>query len=107
MRFSIQALYNLYRSIIRNPKYRGWVILGTFVYLLSPLDASPDLIPLFGQIDDVVLLTILFSEVYQMLIEYTRSLTGQNTEQDSESKVNQQGSSVDATIVDVEAETVE
>ncbi|MFY7806293.1 MAG: YkvA family protein [Limnoraphis robusta] len=106
MRISIQALYNLYRGIIRNPKSRGWVILGTLVYLLSPLDISPDIIPIVGQIDDVVLLTILFSEVYQMFVDYTRSLTGQVSEEDSNAKVSQ-GSTASQTVVDVEAETVD
>ena len=106
MRISIQALYNLYRSIIRNPKYRGWVILGTLVYLLSPLDISPDVIPILGQVDDIVLLTIIFSEGYQMLVDYTRSLMGQSAEKKAETQVNQ-GSSASQTVVDVEAETVE
>ncbi|MEB3281535.1 MAG: YkvA family protein [Lyngbya sp.] len=106
MRISIQALYNLYRTVIRNPKYRGWVILGTLVYLLSPLDISPDLIPILGQVDDVVLLTILFSEVYQMFIDYTRSLTGQTSEENPNTEVNQSSSS-GSTVVDVEAETLE
>lgn len=106
MGISIQALYNLYRSVIRNPKYRGWVILGTLVYLLSPLDISPDVIPLLGQVDDVVLLTILFSEVYQMLVDYTRSLTGRSSEENANTQVRQDSSS-GQTVVDVEAETVE
>jgi uncharacterized membrane protein YkvA (DUF1232 family) len=106
MRISIQALYNLYRGIIRNPKSRGWVILGTLVYLLSPLDISPDIIPIVGQIDDVVLLTILFSEVYQMFVDYTRSLTGQVSEEDYNAKVSQ-GSTASQTVVDVEAETID
>lgn len=106
MRISIQALYSLYRGIIRNPKSRGWVILGTLVYLLSPLDISPDIIPIIGQIDDVVLLTILFSELYQMLVDYTRSLTGQGSEEDAKAKDNQ-GSTPSPTVVDVDAETID
>ncbi|ERT07353.1 hypothetical protein M595_2628 [Lyngbya aestuarii BL J] len=106
MRISIQALYSLYRSIIRNPKYRGWVILGTLVYLLSPLDISPDVIPILGQVDDVLLLTIFFSEGYQMLVDYTRSLMGQSAEKKADTP-EYQGSSPSQTVVDVEAETVE
>lgn len=106
MRISIQALFNLYRSIIRNPKYRGWVILGTLVYLFSPLDISPDVIPILGQVDDIVLLTIFFSEGYQMFVDYTRSLMGQSAEKKAETQVNQ-GSSPSQTVVDVEAETVD
>lgn len=67
--FSIQSLYNWYRNTIRNPKYRWWMILGTAFYIFSPIDIAPDFIPVIGQIDDVVLLTLLVSEVSQLLIE--------------------------------------
>ncbi len=67
--FSIQSLYNWYRNTIRNPKYRWWIILGTALYLISPIDIAPDFIPVIGQIDDVVLLTLLVSEVSQLLID--------------------------------------
>ncbi len=65
----IQSVYNWYRNTIRNPKYRWWLILGTLAYVFSPLDLSPDLFPIVGQIDDVVLLTLMVSEVSQWLID--------------------------------------
>lgn len=58
-----------YRAVLRNPKYRGWVILGTLVYLLSPLDISPDVVPILGQVDDVAILFLLMSELWQMFRE--------------------------------------
>ncbi|NES94321.1 MAG: DUF1232 domain-containing protein [Desertifilum sp. SIO1I2] len=73
MNNSIQSVYNWYRNTIRNSKYRWWVILGTVAYILSPFDISPDFLPIVGQIDDVVLLTLLITEVSQMLIEYTQA----------------------------------
>ncbi|NJM64245.1 MAG: DUF1232 domain-containing protein [Acaryochloris sp. RU_4_1] len=69
MNFSIKAIYNWYRNSIRNPKYRGWIIVGTLAYLFSPFDISPDLFPIVGQIDDLALLTLLISEISQVLIE--------------------------------------
>lgn len=63
-----QSLYNWYRNTLRNPKYRWWLILGTALYIISPIDIAPDFIPIIGQIDDVVLVTLLVSEVSQMLI---------------------------------------
>ncbi len=60
-------IFRWYRRLIRNPKYRLWVILGTLAYLISPIDISPDLFPLIGQIDDVALLTLLISEVSALL----------------------------------------
>ncbi len=73
MSFSIQSLYNWYRNTLRNPKYRWWIILGTFAYLLSPFDISPDFLPIVGQIDDIAVATLLISEVSQMAIEYFKS----------------------------------
>ncbi len=69
MKFSIQSIYTWYRNLLRNPKYRWWVILGTLVYFVSPIDIAPDFIPLVGELDDVFLLTLLVSEVSQLVIE--------------------------------------
>jgi uncharacterized membrane protein YkvA (DUF1232 family) len=69
MNFSIQAVYNWYRNLLRNPKYRWWVILGTALYFISPIDIAPDFLPIVGELDDVFLLTLLVSEVSQMVIE--------------------------------------
>lgn len=52
MKITPQAIYSLYSNAIRNPKYRNWIILGTLIYVLSPIDISPDIFPLAGQIDD-------------------------------------------------------
>ena len=69
MNFSIQSIYNWYREAIRNPKYRIWVILGSLAYLLSPIDISPDFLPIVGWIDDGIIATLLVSEVSQLLLE--------------------------------------
>ncbi|MGB7058187.1 MAG: YkvA family protein, partial [Geitlerinemataceae cyanobacterium] len=69
MKFSIESIYTWYRNTIRNPKYRWWVILGTLLYFVSPIDIAPDFIPGIGQLDDVFLLTLLVTEVSQMAIE--------------------------------------
>jgi uncharacterized membrane protein YkvA (DUF1232 family) len=68
--FSTLAL--AYRTILRNPRYRSWVIFGSLIYLLSPLDIAPDIVPLLGQIDDVALMALLFSELSKMLVESVR-----------------------------------
>lgn len=79
MSFSIQSIYTWYRDIIRNPKYRWWVIAGTLVYVLSPFDISPDFIPVVGQIDDVLLVTLLVSEVSQVVVEGIKRRQGKVT----------------------------
>jgi uncharacterized membrane protein YkvA (DUF1232 family) len=52
----------------RNPKYRWWVILGTLLYFISPIDIAPDFIPFVGELDDVILMTLLVSEVSQLAL---------------------------------------
>ena len=76
MKFPLQALYGFYRNAIRNPKYRWWIILGTLVYLLSPFDVSPDMFPIAGQIDDVLLVTLMFTEVSTLLMEKIKRRDG-------------------------------
>lgn len=80
MNFSIQSVYNWYRNIIRDPKYRWWVIAGTLVYVLSPFDIAPDFIPVIGQIDDVLLMTLLVSEVSQVVVEGIKRRQGKVTD---------------------------
>ncbi|RMF26562.1 MAG: DUF1232 domain-containing protein, partial [Cyanobacteria bacterium J083] len=46
MKISLKSIYQWYRNAIRHPKYRWWVILATLVYLISPLDLSPDIFPI-------------------------------------------------------------
>lgn len=69
MKFSIESLYTWYRTTIRNPKYRWWIIGGSLLYLLSPLDISPDLFPVIGWIDDGVIATLLVAEVSSLLLD--------------------------------------
>lgn len=89
-----------YRNVLRNPKYRGWVILGTLVYLFSPLDISPDVVPILGQIDDVAILMLLVSELFQM----TSERWGANSDaMDETVAASQTATRDDGTTVDVEA----
>ncbi|MDZ8030543.1 MULTISPECIES: YkvA family protein [unclassified Nostoc] len=105
MKFSIQSLYTWYRSVLRNPKYRWWVILGTLVYLVSPFDVLPDFIPVAGQIDDVFLLTLLVGEVSGLVIEGWKARKGEvgtevpNTPEGSTSSSS--GSTIDVDAVSV------
>ncbi len=72
----VESLYNWYRDVIRNPKYRWWIIAGSLLYLLSPLDISPDLFPVLGWIDDGIIATLLVSEVSQLLLERLKAGKG-------------------------------
>jgi len=70
MKFSIKSLYKLYSSALRHPQYRWLVIFGTLIYFLSPIDLSPDLFPIVGQFDDVVILGLFFTELFKAAIEF-------------------------------------
>ncbi|MBD2253694.1 YkvA family protein [Nostoc parmelioides] len=76
MNFSIQSLYNWYRGLLQNPKYRWWVILGTIVYIVSPIDIAPDFLPVVGQIDDFLVLSILVTEVSGLVLEGWKARKG-------------------------------
>jgi uncharacterized membrane protein YkvA (DUF1232 family) len=66
--FSLESIYNWYRDLVRNPKYRWWVVGASLVYLLSPIDLLPE-IPLgpLGLIDDAVIITLLATELAGVL----------------------------------------
>ncbi len=64
----VQAFYSWYRATLRNPKYR-WLLIGaSLLYLVSPIDIAPDIIPIVGWIDDGIVATLLVSEVSQLLM---------------------------------------
>ena len=65
--FPLDSLYNWYRNIVANPKYRWWVVGGTLLYVLSPIDILPDVFPIIGQIDDAVVITLLATELSALL----------------------------------------
>ncbi|MFN4066887.1 MAG: YkvA family protein [Thermosynechococcus sp.] len=86
----MSSFYNWYRNLLRHPKYRWLIIAASLIYLLSPLDISPDLVPILGQLDDVTVMVILASELTQLLLERVKSRRSPNL----------------TTTVDVEAEQV-
>jgi uncharacterized membrane protein YkvA (DUF1232 family) len=69
MNFSIQSIYNWYRDLLRNPKYRWWVVAASVVYIVSPLDISPDFLPVVGWVDDGIIISLLIAEVSQIVKE--------------------------------------
>ncbi len=75
MNFSLESLYNWYRSMIRNPQYRWWMVLGTLAYLWSPIDILPDIFPIIGWIDDGLLATLLVTEISQLFLARLKTKT--------------------------------
>jgi uncharacterized membrane protein YkvA (DUF1232 family) len=75
----VENVYSWYRQTIRHPKYRWLVILGTLLYLVGPIDISPDIFPIVGWIDDTVVASLLIAEVSQMLLESRKNQKNQQS----------------------------
>jgi len=88
-----------YRNVLRNPKYRWWIIGGSLLYLISPFDISPDLIPVVGWIDDGLVATLLVAELSDLLL--TR-LKGRKESGEDDTTTVTDGNTVDAQVVDVD-----
>lgn len=76
----LQLLYATYRRGLRHPKYRAWVVGGTLLWLLNPINA----IPIVGEIDDAVVLTILASELAQIVMENRKNVEQQASPSNNE-----------------------
>lgn len=61
--------YVWYRNALRNTQYRWIIVLGSLIYLLSPMDISPDVVPVVGWIDDGIVASLLVTEVSQVALE--------------------------------------
>ena len=102
MNFSLSSIYDWYHNAIRHPKYRWWVMLGTVIYLISPIDIAPDFIPVLGQLDDVMLAGLLFTELSQMMIAKLQARQDSKPTTTATVSTENPGSET----VDVDAETV-
>ena len=55
---------NFYRAILedpRTPAVSRWCLRIAVAYLLSPIDIIPDFVPVLGQLDDVIVVTVLIA----------------------------------------------
>lgn len=95
MKFSVESLYNWYRDMIRNPKHRWWIIGASLLYLLSPIDISPDVFPIIGWIDDGIIATLLVTEVSSLLLDRLNAAKTKTANQAAAT------STTEATTVDV------
>ena len=97
----IEGLRTWYRNAIRNSKYRWLVVFGSLLYLVSPLDISPDVFPIIGWLDDGIVATLLVTEVSQLLFEQVNAAKKKSSEETDET--------VNATVeqvIDVQAVSV-
>ncbi|MGK7945308.1 MAG: YkvA family protein [Microcystaceae cyanobacterium] len=75
MKNLVESFYGWYSSKVRHPRYRWVIVIGTLLYLLSPIDISPDFIPIIGWIDDGVVITLLTTELSRLLIDKRKGNT--------------------------------
>lgn len=80
MKFLLQPLYTLYRSLLRNSKYRWVVILGSLLYLVSPIDLVTDALPVVGWLDDGAIVALLATEFSQILLEQRQTRRARKAE---------------------------
>ena len=81
--FIVQPLYTWYRGLLRNSKYRWIIILGSLLYLVSPINLATDAIPVLGWIDDGVVVSVLLAEASQLLIEQLKHRKAKPNSSDS------------------------
>ncbi len=68
-----QSFYDWYQKTIKHPKYRWVLVAATVLYLVSPIDISPDFIPIVGWIDDAVVASFLVAELSQIFLQMLTS----------------------------------
>jgi uncharacterized membrane protein YkvA (DUF1232 family) len=102
MKNPINAFYSWFTETLRNPKYRWWIVIGSLVYLFSPIDIAPDFIPVIGQLDDITILGLLVAELTQMLSEYMKNRKGDMAPATDEST----GTANAATTIEIDAVSV-
>jgi uncharacterized membrane protein YkvA (DUF1232 family) len=90
-------VHNGIRNNIRNPKYRWFLIAASLIYLVSPLDISPDFLPVLGWLDDGMIVTLLASEFSQFVLDRRKARKDAVTET-AVDRVNQT-ITVDSTVV--------
>ena len=61
-------LYHMALGDKRTPMLAKLLPLATILYLLWPMDILPDAIPVFGQLDDVGVLVMLFWQAWHITL---------------------------------------
>ena len=61
--------------------------IGALIYLISPLDAVPDIIPVFGLLDDVAVILFVCKKLADALKEYTVEVVRETAEIKAEIEV--------------------
>ncbi|RPI75467.1 MAG: DUF1232 domain-containing protein [Ignavibacteriales bacterium] len=68
----ILALFNYMKDSFVS-WHRKAIVVGALIYFISPIDTIPDLMPLFGYLDDLGVITALLKFLGSELIPYYES----------------------------------
>ncbi len=97
----IEKVRHWYRKALRHSKYRWLVVFGSLLYLISPLDISPDVLPVIGWLDDGLIATLLITEVSQVLFEQLNASKTKQHRPEEEEEID-----AGSTVVDVQAVSI-
>lgn len=73
----------LWRAL-RHPRAPGWLKWGTaglVLYLLSPIDLVPDVVPILGAVDDLVIIPLVLGWMLRQLPASLRAEIGADADQ--------------------------
>jgi uncharacterized membrane protein YkvA (DUF1232 family) len=105
-----KSFFNWYQNTLRHPKHRWWLIAGTLLYILSPINLISDSIPILGWIDDGAILSLFIAEMAQLLMSQAQANqqnVSQATSQAGYQKVSQTASQpfsdASTAVIDVKA----
>jgi uncharacterized membrane protein YkvA (DUF1232 family) len=48
------------------------IIVGAILYVVSPIDAIPDFLPIIGWIDDIAIVGLAMNKLSNLIAEYKR-----------------------------------
>ncbi len=65
----VKALYRYMRDKYV-PWYRKSIVIGALIYFISPIDAIPDLAPLFGYLDDLGVIAAVIKFLGSEILPY-------------------------------------
>jgi uncharacterized membrane protein YkvA (DUF1232 family) len=99
MKQLVESFYTWYRQTLRHTKYRWVLIIGTLMYLFSPIDIAPDFIPILGWIDDGVVATLLVTEISGLMLEQLQRRQRNNVAAEATPET----ATANETVIDVKA----
>lgn len=85
----------VYRSLLKHPVAKWVVILGTLIYLVSPVDISPDAVPIIGWVDDGVLVTLVATGLTEVALERRRNIKAQKAKEKKKAEAETEGTTVE------------